>query len=1236
MKWLACFPPFPFRCRSPDQRVSHASMQGAHAVEDVPGYSCEAAGRRSSTSHFDLEHEDGVWMPCMCARQVALTADAQVCAPTPRCCQTGEGQVSPDGGSDFLGCPLSSPAHGCAGAGQGEEGPSHAAFASGRPPWEFVPQCLLGLMQWMREPSRVICHCYLLATRVGEASNPGPDPGQGSQASNTSAPPAFDIGNFLGPNFGAMLQSFIQQQIQSAVQAAVQEAMQKFQSGFQPPTQEVRAPQEAPPPKRRRKGKGEGNAQGELQQPARTQAPAGAKDKGQGKAQGKAADSKADRPGGRGSDKPSTQKDKAGKGKGAKAQTPPSQPKSDGQDGWTKVERKRDDLKDAQFELRQQDWNAPLISFGGLAKRLQDTKSEEVCRGVVLCPRKEIETARALIAGTTKKYAFLLIVLAKEYAEKPKDLQSQKVPGKLGNMLRAQDAYLQQAVSAGQTAPQPTGISSAPQKVATKATAVLFVKVPKAFAEGSVWQQFVEKPQRQIAQWTAARHVLCIDCFNWAEEQLQGGRRQVHGVIRVAQADVSTLLTHSGEQGIFLQQPRDQVTGQHVEWAERTSKSESDADYLVRVNRARGDLGLVCRDLSLGWRRPNDATTPVRKEWILEHAPRTWDLQQVAGLLQDQFSDINMFRQVHRGGWKNFIFRAACKRGSDVDLVPVTVILDEPGGNNAPVTLWAKIAPPKHVEFKQRQIRGGVVPFFDKPSLFEPVAVATAPNKAEDTAEDAECKGDPPPDPKRTCAAKRPVPAGTVLQKQPADGDCLFHTFSAGLHYLRKDKEGEPIHPHELRARTVAHIRRYTERYKPQWEADGRLGPTGKVVDSWEAFLEAISKPGAYAGDAELKALCRIFDIRVILVPEAPQFPVCVFHRKASVKRTLAIFHTHNHFDYLAPADKAYPEEITQVSADPSWGFLVGGKLSACTNFTKSSLSKSVKTTWTSQDGRSSHSQSYKQCSTHSVVKPTRQEKQHVSQRQTSVAGRRSKNGGRQLTGNPRLSPSGLGLGTSPRFSLPSLSSHRSPEDRGPQPNAKQVPGERRTLAGTAWTDQEEQEEVSSQDLAGCEPGRRIAAPCSHRQAAVLPEDFIFRCQHCPFQKQITSIEQFRMTRHNHMKRHHNGADLPGPVRRPKVQQVPGGAKNMAWKCPRCKLGISHTLRQAISKTVFAQMRRDHRMSHHPEISKEEWSSISRVKPTPFVKQPLEFRRRFAEGCRRRQLVKGVLQEVRTPRFPGF
>ena len=1179
-------------------------------------------------------------------------------------------------GCDFLGGPLFSL------ASQAEQqqdvgGPYnvHSASASGR--WKWMPRCLVGIMQWACAPSKVEVHCYLHATRVGEASNPGPD------SVNSAGAPAFDVGSLLGPQFGTMLQNFIQQQIQTAVQAAVQEAMKHFQSSFQAPPSEERAPQEGPQPKRRRKGKGEGSSNGETKPPANAQTSADAKAKGKGKAHNKVEDPKAQHQGGRGGDKPPHQKGSKGKGDGGKAPTPSSQPKADHPEGWTKVERKRDNTKDAQFELRQQDWNSPLVSFGGLAKRLQETKEEDVCRGVILCPRKDVETARALFAGTSKKYAFLLIVLAKEYSETPEGCQVQKVPGKVGNILRAQDAYLQHAVSKGQQAPQPTGISSVPQKVATKATAVLFVKVPKAFAEAAFWKSFVEKPQRQVAQWTAARHVLCIDCFNWAEEQLQGGRRQVHGVIRVAQADVSTLLAYSGEQGVFLQQPRDQVKGQHVEWSERVSKSESDADYLVRTNRARGDLGLVCRDLSIGWRRPNDAATPVRRVWVLEHAPKTWDLQQVAVLLQEQFSDISMFRQIHRGGWKNFIFRAACKRGSDVDLVPVTVILDEPGGSNAPVTLWAKIAPPRHVEFKQRQIRGGAVPYVDKPSLFDPVAVAGAAPKAEAQEGNADSKGKPVPDPKRTCAAKRPVPDGTVLQQQPADGDCLFQTFSAGLHFLRKDKDSEPIHPHELRARTVAHIKRYSERYKPQWEADGKLGPSGKPFDTWEDFLSEIAKTGSFAGDAELKALCRIFDIRVTLVPEAPLFPVCVFHKKASVKRTIAIFHTHHHFDYLAPVDKSYPEEITKVSADPSGGFLVGGAKSNATAFTQSSRGATGRTTWTSLVGNHS---SAKQCGRESGSKhahSTLKRKRPMSQGCSTACSKRSKGTAKTTWTNsdqgacaytPRSSAAlvpkvdaseqalkipedpnevhsggarppkesqglclaGLDLGTSPEVPPPPVFP-RCSKDRGSfQSKSRGAAGARRLAEGTVWTDQDEQGECSSQDLEGCEPGRKVAAPCGHRQATVLPDDCIFRCQRCPFQKKVATLAQFRMTLHNHVKRHHDGDGLPGPVRRPQVQKVVGGAKNMAWKCPKCSRGISKTLRQSISPTVFAQMRRDHRDSHHPEISKEEWSSISRVKPIPFEQQPQQFRRSFAEGCRRRQLTKGVLREVRTPRFPGF
>ena len=377
-------------------------------------------------------------------RHVPLQADAEVSPAGSERHQLAEPQVISTG-CDCLGGPLFSPFSTGTEQQQVEDDPRDAPSALDSRPWTWMPKCLLGVMQWTCVPSRVVAHCYLLATRVGEASNPGPDHEQGNNANTTSAP-AFDIGNLLGPNFGMMLQNFIQQQIQTAVQAAVQEAMKKFQSSFQPPTREERVSQEGPQPKRRRKGKGEGTSTGETKPNANAQVSADAKDKGKGKANGKAEDPKSPQQGGRGGDKSSPQKGNKGKGAGGKALVPPSQTNADNPEGWTKVERKRDPAKDAQFELRQQDWNSPLVSFSGLAKRLQETKEDDVCRGVILCPRKDVETARALFAGTPKKFAFLLIVLAKEYNEKPDGFQNQKVPGKLGNLLRAQDAYLQQAV----------------------------------------------------------------------------------------------------------------------------------------------------------------------------------------------------------------------------------------------------------------------------------------------------------------------------------------------------------------------------------------------------------------------------------------------------------------------------------------------------------------------------------------------------------------------------------------------------------------------------------------------------------------------------------------------------------------------------------------------------------------------------------------------------------------------
>ena len=402
-----------------------------------------------------------------------------------------------------------------------------------RTPYSAVVACVSGFLSWMSHnlsrssrPRPTVDHCFLHATPVGEATNPGPHKG------NAPGAMQFDIGSILGADFTSMLQALIQQQVQAAVQAVT----------------------EAPPRKRRKgKGKGATNPTAPTQEFV-DQSPTGPAKGSKGKGNSSSPQSGDNGLNGRGQ-QPLCRQQHPAKGSGRSTSTP------EDSEGWTKIQRKKDREADTSFELRQQDWNAPVISFASLAKKLDDTKAGEVCKGVIMCTHHEVQVAQSLFAGTSKAHALLLIVPCRDFpkdADKP-TAPKEKIPGKVGLMLRSVDAYAYRVWSHGQSAPQPIGISTAPATITPKATTVLFVKVPQAFAPSAVWKGFIERPQKQMALWTAQHHVLCIDCFAFAEEQLKGGHKQVYGVIRVAVADSSTLLAAPGEQGIFVQVPKEKL-----------------------------------------------------------------------------------------------------------------------------------------------------------------------------------------------------------------------------------------------------------------------------------------------------------------------------------------------------------------------------------------------------------------------------------------------------------------------------------------------------------------------------------------------------------------------------------------------------------------------------------------------------------------------------------------------------
>ena len=228
----------------------------------------------------------------------------------------------------------------------------------------------------------------------------------------------------------------------------------------------------------------------------------------------------------------------------------------------------------------------------------------------------------------------------------------------------------------------------------------------------------------------------------------------------------------------------------------------------------------------------------------------------------------------------------------------------------------------------QGSLPKGAVPFVAEPSLLKLVATKPPdPIKLDDEGKEIS-------DPKRKCtpAKVRPVPEKLVYRKMAKDGSCVFHAMAAGIKFVTGGKLD--LSARELRARAVGHLRKYAETYSKQYD---KKGPDGSDMPEFEDYLSAIAAESAYAGAMEVEALCRIYSIRVILVPENAAFPVEAYHLKEK-KKIVVLWLTGVHIDLLLPegADAAekegadtrklrYPQELLEIAATPTIAYKVGG-----------------------------------------------------------------------------------------------------------------------------------------------------------------------------------------------------------------------------------------------------------------------------------------------------------------------
>jgi len=532
-------------------------------------------------------------------------------------------------------------------------------------------------------PHAVCSHDPHSAVRIGEASNPGPKNNGGALN-----------GLLQGLDLKAMLLPLITEMIQQAIAEILGGTVQQMG-----PRPQIDAAQTPGKPKG---AKGADRVKGGGKQPAKPAAkPAKNEQAGDG---------------------PKNVQPQSSRGKG-KGNSP--QPASA---GWSLVTRKPKD--EGEFQLRAQDWTAPLVDYHSLGGIIDKAKPGEVLKGVIFATKPQLDTASAMLKSSGKPYAMLHIYL-------DKGPNAKRIPGRVGDALRFRTAQVVQVNSAKEhLTPDPQGLQ-APLKVKSLQTSLVYMRIPKAFASEQTWKDFKSNAAKACVQWAGSHHVQGVDAFGWMEEQIKTTKTtQLFGLLRVPSADVGTLLGRSGQKGIFVEPARRDTIDARLEWLPRLTKQETDDQYLQRALRGAPAHGMAVFGNRIAWRHAKTDGELLPRIWCISEVPRDWHSHEASQLLEQGFKDITILSHRLHKGTMTFRFRATCLAG-DKDLVPLKAQVDDTG---SPVVLWAALAPARTFQSAQRRLARGNVPHVLPDRSTSLAAVPDTAQASDETTKDANGK----------------------------------------------------------------------------------------------------------------------------------------------------------------------------------------------------------------------------------------------------------------------------------------------------------------------------------------------------------------------------------------------------------------------------------------------------------------------------------------------------------------
>eukprot|EP00439_Symbiodinium_sp_Y106_P023954 s1179_g2.t3 len=125
--------------------------------------------------------------------------------------------------------------------------------------------------------------------------------------------------------------------------------------------------------------------------------------------------------------------------------------------------------------------------------------------------------------------------------------------------------------------------------------------------------------------------------------------------------------------------------------------------------------------------------------------------------------------------------------------------------------------------------------------------------------------------------------------------------------------DGRQLTGGEVRARIAVHLRKNEEAYVKGW--DHEMPDRTKAAD-WSSYVTAIEGDKVWGGLTEIRAACRVWDIRCIVFPTSEHLEPFHVHGQAK-RRVVGLYFTGHHYDLLRGEAGTLPRSILDIRAVP-------------------------------------------------------------------------------------------------------------------------------------------------------------------------------------------------------------------------------------------------------------------------------------------------------------------------------